>query len=533
MTTDFNAELTNIIKTNLPVLIMSLSHNKDANIIETLKPLVLPLIIMFILTKIYTYITNDLLIIIKKYFNHDIQPKYSIKYYNVKHYDLLSNGSKSCAFYDRLSRFLTENYLKDIKNVESTSEYSTNRHFENRYWIEKKSLKQLMPKNDFTITIDNIVYRMTTGTEQTTTIDDKNTQATDKNITLNDSFIKIESDDCNAFDVLELHINRYFASKEKEITGFKLFKHTLTIKSGLTNIEQAEITTYKSWNNNFLTKEHNKTIVENIKTFMNAEKEYKNDGIPWKLGYLLYGDPGCGKTSLIYTIGWMTERNIYSINLSSIRTIEQFKNIIMQVVGKSIILFDDIDAHKITHDRELREKEKQKKQEVKLKMMEKYNNMMDSEYDYHNIHNKKYYKNDSISSDDTKIVADPKTEKPTDTTAASTINSNNVNKLTLDELLSFLDGYTHLHGCIVIMTTNRKNILDKALIRSGRIDHQIEFKKCDQYQFKNIYKYFTKQKIPESFVFPEYVHSTSEIINSIILPNRHDPHAILDKISNF
>jgi len=142
MTTDFNAELTNIIKTNLPVLIMSLSHNKDANIIETLKPLVLPLIIMFILTKIYTYITNDLLIIIKKYFNHDIQPKYSIKYYNVKHYDLLSNGSKSCAFYDRLSRFLTENYLKDIKNVESTSEYSTNRHFENRYWIETINAKK-------------------------------------------------------------------------------------------------------------------------------------------------------------------------------------------------------------------------------------------------------------------------------------------------------------------------------------------------------------------------------------------------------
>ena len=50
--------------------------------------------------------------------------------------------------------------------------------------------------------------------------------------------------------------------------------------------------------------------------------------------------------------------------------------------------------------------------------------------------------------------------------------------MTLDVLLNILDGILTTPGQIVIMTTNYKNILDKALIRPGRIDVNLELSKC-------------------------------------------------------
>jgi chaperone BCS1 len=45
----------------------------------------------------------------------------------------------------------------------------------------------------------------------------------------------------------------------------------------------------------------------------------------------------------------------------------------------------------------------------------------------------------------------------------------------LSYFLNILDGLQECHGRIIIMTTNKPDVLDAALIRSGRIDHKIEF----------------------------------------------------------
>jgi hypothetical protein len=55
----------------------------------------------------------------------------------------------------------------------------------------------------------------------------------------------------------------------------------------------------------------------------------------------------------------------------------------------------------------------------------------------------------------------------------------NVNeKLSLSCLLNILDGILETPGRIIIMTTNYPQLLDKALIRPGRIDLICEFTKC-------------------------------------------------------
>jgi chaperone BCS1 len=51
-------------------------------------------------------------------------------------------------------------------------------------------------------------------------------------------------------------------------------------------------------------------------------------------------------------------------------------------------------------------------------------------------------------------------------------------KLTLSFLLNLLDGVLETPGRIIIMTTNYPEKLDKALVRPGRVDMNICFKKC-------------------------------------------------------
>jgi SpoVK/Ycf46/Vps4 family AAA+-type ATPase len=57
-------------------------------------------------------------------------------------------------------------------------------------------------------------------------------------------------------------------------------------------------------------------------------------------------------------------------------------------------------------------------------------------------------------------------------------NQNVNEKLSLSCLLNILDGILETPGRIIIMTTNYPQLLDKALIRPGRIDLICEFTKC-------------------------------------------------------
>ena len=62
-------------------------------------------------------------------------------------------------------------------------------------------------------------------------------------------------------------------------------------------------------------------------------------------------------------------------------------------------------------------------------------------------------------------------------------------------LLNSLDGLSHVDNQIIFMTTNCKMVLDKALIRPGRIDLDVEFKYANKIQIKTMFeKFLPKQK---------------------------------------
>ena len=79
-------------------------------------------------------------------------------------------------------------------------------------------------------------------------------------------------------------------------------------------------------------------------------------------------------------------------------------------------------------------------------------------------------------------------------------SSNDERENTLNQLLTEMDGFGSNSGVIVLAATNRADILDKALMRAGRFDRQINVTLPDLNERKEIFQVHTKNlKLAEDF----------------------------------
>jgi chaperone BCS1 len=78
-----------------------------------------------------------------------------------------------------------------------------------------------------------------------------------------------------------------------------------------------------------------------------------------------------------------------------------------------------------------------------------------------------------------------------------------------------LDGIHECSGRILIMTTNKVDVLDKALIRPGRIDLKLHFKKCSAYDIAQMIAKFWLIEVPMEDIRPEIdgKYTSADIIN--------------------
>ena len=69
-------------------------------------------------------------------------------------------------------------------------------------------------------------------------------------------------------------------------------------------------------------------IINRIDFFIKNKSWYEMRGIPYQLGFLFYGPPGCGKTSTIKAIAKMLDRHIINVNdIDKIKKVSDLKNI--------------------------------------------------------------------------------------------------------------------------------------------------------------------------------------------------------------
>lgn len=248
------------------------------------------------------------------------------------------------------------------------------------------------------------------------------------------------------------------------------------------------------------------SVLKKIDFFLNNKAWYQSKGIPYNLGILLYGEPGCGKTRFIKQLMNYTGRHGIDIKLNDQMNFQDLYNIIFKEEinenyiipqNQRILIFEDIDAMG----------ESVKCRDIKTK--EEVNKTKDDDNVNLNILQDLIKDGSSSNSSDNESISS-KMYMVIPTAPKALTNNNN-----LSYLLNMFDGINECSGRIIIMTTNKPDVLDKALIRPGRIDIKINFNNCTRYDVMCLLNLFWDLELSEEMLLSELdlKYTSAEIYN--------------------
>lgn len=90
-----------------------------------------------------------------------------------------------------------------------------------------------------------------------------------------------------------------------------------------------------------------RAVLDDLDKFVNRQGYFQRVGRAWKRGYLLYGPPGTGKTALVAAIANYLRYSIYDLQLQSVQSDTELRNILISTTNRSILLVEDIDCTKM------------------------------------------------------------------------------------------------------------------------------------------------------------------------------------------
>jgi hypothetical protein len=224
-------------------------------------------------------------------------------------------------------------------------------------------------------------------------------------------------------------------------------------------------------------------ILSRLKFFMENQEWYNKRGIPYTLGFLFKGPPGCGKTSTIKAIANYTKRHVFEIRLSEITNINELHNIFFSEtinektipISKRLYVFEELDCILDT---------------IKKRATATKSDICDIQA----------Y---------TDLLKKCGTNVDATTTPAEMKPKLLPESIDIGQLLSLFDGVLESPGRMMIFTTNHADKIDDALKRPGRIDEEIEFSLCDAEMIRYIIELFYERRIPETTTFDKYVDKFS------------------------
>lgn len=389
------------------------------------------------------------------------------------------------------------NELSRLETKKFISEYYYAKYDMSPFYNITKNTKCKFTFNDITINIETQVESMSTKNESTEKL--SLCLTCDHSIEILKEYIR---DCCNK---MHDHIK---TKKSKKYHIYKWVDEAWT-SSKISVVKNPD---YVIINDNVM-----ESVIEHIETFNNSKEIYDELCLAYKKGFILSGQPGCGKTSVVYSVAYKYQKNIYYIDNSVLFNTKNIEKAFSTIKDNSIILCDDFDAYI---------KKSYFDEEDFAKIIA---NASNSDNDNDNDDNSNTSNTSDTSdtsntnSDNNKTIVKKKKDK-----------DKNKNKKTrsdiIGKLLEMFDAYNYIHGCIIFMTTNYIEDIDPAIIRPGRFDirYDVTIPNIETIR-KIVCKYL---KIDDEIIDglgaldPEYHEnidlSSAKIINTCIIPNIND-----------
>ncbi|SAM00573.1 hypothetical protein [Absidia glauca] len=86
-------------------------------------------------------------------------------------------------------------------------------------------------------------------------------------------------------------------------------------------------------------------ILGDMKLFVKRRNWYKRKGLPYRRGFLLYGPPGSGKSSLINALAGKMQFDLALIKLGEVGSDSEFSNCVSAVPKDTLLIIEDIDHY--------------------------------------------------------------------------------------------------------------------------------------------------------------------------------------------